>query len=90
MMIGNSKGVATGMLEGATLECLVKLSNILGVTANTFLCGNQKDDLTECKLDFLEIIEDCDNYERQVILNTAKSIKKIIRENYSLAQWAKF
>ena len=77
-------------IKRPSLDCLVNLGNILGVTVNTFLYGNQKNDLIGYKSELFEIIEDCDNYEKQVIFNTAKSIKKIIRENNSLAPCAKF
>lgn len=73
-----------------SLECLVRLGNVLGVTANTFLCGNQKNDLIEHKLDFLEVVEDCNNYEKQILLDVIKATKKTLRENNFLVQWTNF
>lgn len=73
-----------------SLECLVKLGNVLGVTANTFLYRNQKNDFTGYKSELLEIINDCDNYEKNVLLDIIKAAKKTMRENNSLAQWANF
>lgn len=68
-----------------SLECLVKLGDVLGVTVNVFLYGNQKNDLTGYQLYLLEIVEDCDNYEKKVIIDIVAAAKKSIRENNPLA-----
>jgi len=73
-----------------SLECLVKLGDALGVTVNAFLYGNQKNDLIGYKSELFEIIKDCDNYEKNVLLDVIKSTKESLRENNSIAQWAKF
>lgn len=69
-----------------SLECLVKLGDVLGVTVDAFLYRNQKNDFTGYKSELFEIIKDCDNYEKNVLLDIIKSAKKSLRENNSLAQ----
>lgn len=64
-----------------SLKCLVILGEVLGVTVNTFLYKNQKNVPLMQKSDLLEIIEDCNNYEKQVVLDLVISIKRNLRNN---------
>lgn len=73
-----------------SLECLVKLGDILGVTVNTFLYRIQKNDFAGYKSELLEILKDCDNYEKNVLLDITKAAKKTMRENNSLVRWTNF
>lgn len=73
-----------------SLECLVKLGNVLGGTVNTFLYGNQKNDLIEYQSELTKIVEDCNNYEKQVILDIVVTAKKSMRENNFLVQRTNF
>ena len=67
-----------------SLETLVNLGNILGVTVDTFLMGYQKNDVIIHKTYLTSIIEDCSNYEKQMICDMARDIKKSIRSNNCL------
>ena len=60
----------------ASLESLVKLGNILGVTVDTFLNGHQINDTKEYKSDLIRIIEDCSSYDKRLIFELATVIKK--------------
>ena len=68
-----------------SLECLVKMADVLDVTVDTFLYGNQKNDAIGYKSDLLEIFEGCNNYEKQIIIDIIAATRKSLHENNSLA-----
>jgi transcriptional regulator with XRE-family HTH domain len=53
--------------KNASLKSLVKLGNSLGVTVDTFLLGNQKNDLKKYLSDLIQIFEDFNNNQNQMI-----------------------
>lgn len=67
-----------------SLEVLFNLGNILGVTIDTFLMGCQKNDEIIHKTYLTSLIEDCNNYERQMICDAARDMKKSVRSNSCL------
>lgn len=60
----------------ASLESLVKLGNVLGVTVDTFLNGHQLNDYNEYKSDLMSIIKDCSCDQKRLIFELANVIKK--------------
>ncbi|MDE6593701.1 MAG: helix-turn-helix domain-containing protein [Oscillospiraceae bacterium] len=64
-----------------SLETLIKLASALNVTADRILRGNQENDLCGLESELNELMGDCTIHERNIIIDTAKALKKIIREN---------
>ena len=74
----------------ASLEVLVDIGNTLGVTVNNFLKGYQRYDIVSCRDDLTSLLDDCNNFERQMIYDIVKATKKTIRNNISLTTCQKF
>lgn len=70
----------------ASLESLVRISNVLGVTVDNLLNGNQKNDEYEYRIDLERLIEGCTSYEIRIIYEISYAIKKSLREN----NWLQF
>lgn len=68
----------------ASLETLVRIADVLGVTVNAFLYGNQANDLSEYRTDLTLLIEDCTSYEKRIIYEIAFAAKMSLRENRCL------
>ena len=58
-----------------------RIANVLGVTVDHMLNGNQINDLAEYKSDMAHIIEDCSSYEKRIIYEIAFAAKKNLSEN---------
>ncbi|NLI52777.1 MAG: helix-turn-helix transcriptional regulator [Clostridiales bacterium] len=65
----------------ASLESLVRIANVLGVTVDYFLNGNQTNDPAEYQTDLARLIEGCTSYEKRVIYEIALATKKSLLEN---------
>lgn len=65
----------------ASLESLVRIANVLGVTVDHLLSGNQTNDQAEYLTDLARIIEGCTSYEKQIIYEIALATKKSLLEN---------
>lgn len=65
----------------ASLESLVRIGNVLGVTVDFMLNGNQINDLLEYQTDMAQLLNGCNSYEKRVIYEMAASTKKILLEN---------
>lgn len=68
----------------ASLETLVRLADVLGVTVDYLLTGNQTNDSAEYQTDFMRLVEDCSSSEKQIIFDVASATKKSLRENKGL------
>ena len=68
-----------GYLENAnrhpTLDTFVKLADILNTTVDYFLIGNQKHDTAQYDHEISAIIDDCNVYERHVMLLVLQATK---------------
>lgn len=64
-----------------SLESLVKIANVLGVTADLLLNGNQSFDQKEYMIELVDLLNDCDAYEKRVIYETVCTLKKSLRDN---------
>lgn len=77
------------MIENAkrkvSLDALIRIANVLGVTVDELLNGNQLYNPTEYQTDMDQLFEDCNNYEKRIIYELAKAVKTILRDNYELA-----
>ncbi len=65
----------------ASLKALVRIANVLGVTVDYLLTGNQANDLAEYRTDLTRLIEDCSSYEKRIIYEIAAATKKSLLEN---------
>lgn len=63
------------------MNSLVRIADVLGVTVDHLLTGNQVNDPAEYQIDMVRLIEDCTNHERRIIYQIASAAKKSIREN---------
>lgn len=68
----------------ASLETLVRIADVLGVTVDAFLYGNQANDPAEYRADLLKLLEDCTSYEKRIIYEIAFAAKMSIRNNKRL------
>jgi Predicted transcriptional regulators len=68
----------------ASLESLVRIANVLGVTVDYLLNGNQINDSVEYQVDLVQLIEGCTSYERRIIYEIASAAKKSLLENKKL------
>ena len=68
------------------LDALIRIANILGVTVDELLNGNQMYNPTEYQTDMDLLLADCSSYEKRIIYEVAKAVKKILRDNYELSK----
>ena len=69
-----------------SLDALLRIANILGVTVDELLNGNQMYNPTEYQTDMDLLLADCSSYEKRIIYEVAKAVKKILRDNYELSK----
>jgi len=65
----------------ASLTALVSIANVLDITVDTLLIGNQCNDQAEYQLELALLIDDCNIYERRFILEMAFAAKSNLRNN---------
>jgi transcriptional regulator with XRE-family HTH domain len=68
----------------ASLESLVRIANVLGVTVDHLLNGNQANDPTEYITDIIQLIKGCTRYEKRIIYEIAAATKISLRDNKDL------
>jgi transcriptional regulator with XRE-family HTH domain len=64
-----------------SLKALVQIANVLGVTVDTILNGNQSNDPAEYHLELVYLIDDCNSAEKRFIYEIASAAKNILRNN---------
>lgn len=69
----------------ASLDALLRIANILGVTVDELLNGNQFYNPSEYQTDMDLLLEDCSHYEKRIIYEMVKAVKTILRDNYELS-----
>ena len=69
----------------ASLDALLRIANILGVTVDELLIGNQFYNPSEYQTDMDLLLEDCSHYEKRIIYEMVKAVKTILRDNYELS-----
>jgi transcriptional regulator with XRE-family HTH domain len=67
--------------KNVSLITLVEIGNVLGVTTDALLLGNQEHDQTECCLELAHLITDCNADERRLIYEIAFAVKNNLRIN---------
>ena len=68
----------------ASLETLVRIADVLGVTMDAFLYGNQSNNPAEYRPELLQLLEDCTSYEKRIIYEIAFATKMSVRNNIKL------
>ena len=65
----------------ASLESLISIANVLGVTLDELLSGNQLYNPTDYQTDIDELMSDCSANEKRFIYELLRSSKSILRTN---------
>ncbi len=60
----------------ASLETLLQIANVLDVTLSDIVVGNQKKTGSDMSSEFIQLIADCNNYERRMIYEIAEATKE--------------
>ncbi len=63
-----------------SLPVLVEIANALKCNTDLLLCDNIMDNLTATNQILSEILSDCTNTERIIIIDTARSLKNVLKE----------
>lgn len=72
--------------QKVSMSAPIRIANILGVTVDELLNGNQMYNPTEYQTDMDLLLADCSNYEKRIIYEVAKAVKTILRDNYELSK----
>ena len=70
--------------KGISIENLVNIANALGVTADTILGDSMRHFPQQPDSDFTEIMRDCSAFERRVLIESLRELKRILRETNNL------
>lgn len=65
----------------ASLKSLVRIANVLGVTVDHMLYGNQTSDALEYRADLVQLLEGCTSCEKRIIYEIASAAKKSLCDN---------
>jgi len=65
----------------ASLEALVRIAEVLGVTVDTLLTGNQVNDSTEYHTEMALLFKGCSSYEKRIVYEISLAAKKSLVEN---------
>ena len=68
-------------IKKASLESLVRIANVLGVTVDQLLNGNQIKDRVEYSAELAELLSDCNSCEKRILFEVAIAVKNSLREN---------
>lgn len=68
----------------ASLQTLVIIANVMEITVDILLAGNQIFGRGEYKNDVYLLMEDCSNYEKRIIFEQVQSLKSTLRHNQCL------
>lgn len=73
-----------------SLDVLIRIANILEVTADELLAENLLTNRKVClNGEFADLLGDCTAYERRVLIEVARATKRILRENQNLRSSSK-
>lgn len=71
-------------LREPSLDTLVLIANSLGVTTDSLLAESLDNYLTVDENEYIEIFDDCTPYERRVLIEVSRALKKTMREYHFL------
>ena len=72
--------------KGPSLETLIDVANALKVTMDVLLAEYLEQNTAAAGAELSAIIEDCSEYEKRVIIDSARSLKQVLREARHLAR----
>lgn len=72
--------IETGSKQ-VSLESLIRMANVLGVTVDYLLTGTQTHDTLTYFTEASRLLSDCNPYERNIILETMSSLRRSLRNN---------
>lgn len=67
--------------KSSGLEVLIKIANVLDISLDSLLLGNQIKDSCSYEKELNEIMKDCTPFEKQFIVEVIGFMKKSLREN---------
>ena len=68
----------------ASLQVLLSVAEVLEVSLNELLTGNQVNNPVEYQRDIVRLLTDCSSYEKRVLFEMLLNMKAVLRENKSL------
>jgi len=68
----------------ASLQVLVSVAEVLEVSLNELLTGNQVNNPVEYQRDIVRLLADCSSYEKRVLFEMLLNMKAVLRENKKL------
>ena len=71
-----------GGLKCMSLDTFVAVANALRVSADELLKDNIENTIVVSNHEFAEVISDCSEYEKRVLLSIVASAKEALRENF--------
>lgn len=72
--------------KGPSLETLVDVANVLKVTMDVLLSEFLEHNKAAVGAELSAILDDCSEYEKRVIIDSARSLKQVLREARHLAR----
>ncbi|MCM1222888.1 MAG: helix-turn-helix domain-containing protein [Lachnospiraceae bacterium] len=73
-------------IKSPSLDTLVLIANALGVTADMLLAESLENHLLVDEAEYAELMDDCSPYERRVLIENARALKKTMREYHFLSK----
>jgi len=70
----------------ASLQVLVSVAEVLEVSLNELLMGNQVNNPMEYQRDIVRLLTDCSSYEKRVLFEMLMNMKAVLRENKNLLE----
>ena len=68
----------------ASLQVLLSVAEVLEVSLNELLTGNQVNNPVEYQRDIVRLLSDCSSYEKRVLFEMLLNMKAVLRENKRL------
>ena len=69
-----------------SIDLFIKIANTLNVSADELLLENLSNNIMATNHEFSEILNDCSEYEKRILMDIVITAKKSMRENRRLLQ----
>ena len=83
-MVGKSPTYMSYLENGSkhpSLETLLEVANILGVTPDMLLSDNLMNNNAVLSMEVQQLLRDCSDTEKRILIQNARELKRILREN---------